>query len=678
MQEQIQKPMKIAIVGISQNPSTRITSHNTGWVHVVKALTEFNFPGAKISFSNAREDWSQFDVLVVDEGVNFKGTFNLFGGVSSTHMAKAKMLCEFEGPIFGMEERIPDYNRLFESRGIPEVLFQEIEPLQSPPNKLVLGDSHSISVYEPGWALKRIDGKTLHGFLKMGLSSLVPEGVEKLRFYAGNIDIRFHLAERTNPHSSANDLIRLLGIELDKLINERGIEVELIAPLPIESEDRIIPKTGQYKNKNFMGSWTERSYVRNYFVEKLSALGKEFDCTVFLWTPEHFENLLGELDEKCMEAKSSVHLAPSHYMFKSFKDTMEKLKSPAKKKAPKPKLKEEPILEGEVLDALDLYHKKSMILQRFKYEGNPELMVPSQLELEVGDDLMMNVPIYDMLDRKYAAFSSFPEALFNPSDPKGNFLFFAGHGLTDPLSIVALFYLFRLCGSGINYKPRLNQDDPPFGTHGFGNFWLVEHLATKQSNPQIWFDSLEHKEGPFTDNKGYLLPQFSFPEQKSGHLKHFIRTYGLQLVRFMVDLTEEQKTIMEFVDECNSWLIKRGFKRQTFVLSATAADIAEYMPERIKRDSMIYAGSNAKKCIKALFGKTGQKFESKVIEFLSERYNAPPYSVEDSRLCDVIRYWKEYQSPDHIAANGGFVFENNCLLKRTYGPEKYKGFVANL
>ena len=36
-------------------------------------------------------------------------------------------------------------------------------------NKLILGDSHSVSIYKPGYCINRNDGKTLNGFLNIGI-----------------------------------------------------------------------------------------------------------------------------------------------------------------------------------------------------------------------------------------------------------------------------------------------------------------------------------------------------------------------------------------------------------------------------------------------------------------------------------------------------------------------------
>ena len=71
--------------------------------------------------------------------------------------------------------------------------------------------------------------------------------------------------------------------------------------------------------------------------------------------------------------------------------------------------------------------------------------------------------------------------------------------------------------------------------------------------------------------------------------------------------------------KCNNTvnkLISKGYKRQTFVLSATMADIAEYHPELINPDSMIYAGTNAKRCINLIFNKAILTCQSTVKIFL--------------------------------------------------------------
>ena len=345
-------------------------------------------------------------------------------------------------------------------------------------------------------------------------------------------------------------------------------------------------------------------------------------------------------------------------------------------------------INDEVLEAIDDYHRKSLEMQKFHFEGNPMKYTKEDLKDAVDDDLIFHVPIYDMLDRRYAAFSSFLEALDKKeSDPKGNGNHFIDAPGLSELSVynkIALFYLFRLCGSGINYVPRSGKG--PIGTHGFGNFWIVNSVLNGYTELDYWLDDLMLLEKPFTDNKGYLLPQFSFKHLSGGHLRHFIFQEIHKLVDYMFEylVNGGRKTIIGFVEHMNSYLVGKGYKKQNFVLSATAADIAEYIPELIDPKSSIYAGTNAKKCIAAMFNKNRGvkqvKFETDAIDFLADRYDSVPYSVEDSRLCDVYRYLTEFQSKHHIELNGGNRYKNNSTIKKhcEYRLEDYGEYIREI
>lgn len=343
------------------------------------------------------------------------------------------------------------------------------------------------------------------------------------------------------------------------------------------------------------------------------------------------------------------------------------------------------IINLDVLRAIDDYHTKSLSLQKYHFEGNEANVSYSQLKESVNDDLIFNVPIYDMLDRKYASFSSFLEALKNPDDPKGNNEFFPDIEM-NRFKWILLFYLFRLCGSGINYKPKDSKESEPFGTHGFGNFWLVDAMRHDVTDSRRWYDWLMSSKDPFTNNRGYLLPQFSYEGLKKGHLKKFILDESYDMITCLYSYLKAGEdsgtTIIEAVRFSNDYLTDLDYKRQNFVLSATMADIAEYYPELIDPNSMIFAGTNAKKCIRAIFTKKSGvntlKFESDCIRFLAHRYNSNPYSVEDSRLCDVVRYFKEYQSQQHIQKNKGIVYKNNSVLKKLWGDKKYYEFANSL
>jgi len=189
-------------------------------------------------------------------------------------------------------------------------------------------------------------------------------------------------------------------------------------------------------------------------------------------------------------------------------------------------------INKDVLTAIDDYDVKSCLMQRYYFEFNDEGYNELEIKELVDDDLIFHVRIYDMLDRRYAAFSSFLEAIKQKEkDPKKNGIFFKDLGDIPLYDSIMLYYLFRLTGSGINYKPKSTM---PFGTHGFGNCWLVERMLVNDTNYESWLESLRKHKGPFTDSKGYLLPQISYKELNRGHLKHFILTEVEELINTLM------------------------------------------------------------------------------------------------------------------------------------------------
>lgn len=336
-------------------------------------------------------------------------------------------------------------------------------------------------------------------------------------------------------------------------------------------------------------------------------------------------------------------------------------------------------INEDLLMALDDYHNKTMLMENHVIEKKPYV---GNLEQSINDDLIFNVPIYDMGSRKYAAFCSFTEAIWKKNnDVKGNGKYFNNHNINNDFDYFILFYLFRLCGSGINYKPKVNNF---IGTHGFGNFWIIYSVLKNKYKHEEWLEELKNINKPFTDNKGYLLPQFSFKNQSGNHLKKFILEYSKELINFIYnELLYKKLDIYQITDLGNKWLNDRGFKKQNFVLTAFAADLAEYFPNKVNRFGLVYAGTNAVKCIKAIFPKKNKKtseFEyiNDVLQFQSKRYNLTPIDCEDSRNCDVVRYFQEYQSKYHIEKNKGKIMKNNSVLKEKWGLNKYYEFSNNL
>jgi len=302
-----------------------------------------------------------------------------------------------------------------------------------------------------------------------------------------------------------------------------------------------------------------------------------------------------------------------------------------------------------MVDQFLKYYEKAHMMQKHKYQkGNYN-------EQDIDDDLIWNVPIYDVVNRRYAAFSSLLEAIKADNDPKNNSIFFkeAKENISD-LDFINLCYLFRLCGSGINYVPKskdLFYNNEPFGTHGFGNFWVVDNLKNGILKTDNWIELVPDK--GFCDVKGYMLPLIK------GGLNNYIKKKSKYLMEFLTNLilSNKKQPIKKIVDKGNEFLISNGFQRQNFVLTAFAMDMAEYFPNNVDRNSDVYVGSNASKCLKLILPKMKHDSALRYLCDITGGYSEP-YSMEDV-ACDFIRYKDNFQSPAHIKANKGLIFKNN-------------------
>jgi len=302
-----------------------------------------------------------------------------------------------------------------------------------------------------------------------------------------------------------------------------------------------------------------------------------------------------------------------------------------------------------MLNKFKQYYSKAKMNQERLYQGY------TWTKEDIDDDLIYNVPIYDVVNRKYAAFSSLLEAIKKKDDdPKENGKYFNDHEISD-IDFMYMCYLFRLCGSGINYKPK---ESVPFYTHGFGNFWIVDLLRLRIFDKERWLENIPAKK--YSDNKGYLLPMIP------GGLRDFILNESLTLFYWMHSCMDNLE-IFELVDLGNDYLQQLGYKRQNFVLTAFAMDMAEYYPNKVKRDSKVYIGTNAKKCLKEIYPNVkGIGSNLNVTnDLLDQLCNLTgdfsyKYDMEDV-ACDFIRYKNNFQSPHHIRMNNGIKYYNNVF-----------------
>lgn len=317
---------KIGIDGITNSFSSKISSHKGAWPRLIK--NQLKHAGYQdVTVLGKDGDWSDYDLILIDHGMEFKGTFNLFGGANDELYHRIKKFESFEGSIYSVHIPMPNVGELIRSRyKTGTELFRTLDAEQisekcsnidyfnivARTNNLVLGDSHSFSMYIPKFMVSRNDGLTMHGILKKGLKTFVPDNISNLILYFGNIDVRHHLCRQEFPEKAIKEML----LEYEKQILDLNISgrIELIQVLPIENESRVLPKTGFYKGEPFSGTWEERSAV----VELINILLEQI-CIRNNWRiykhPQVYLNDNKELSFDVMEKPKSVHLSREFYRY---------------------------------------------------------------------------------------------------------------------------------------------------------------------------------------------------------------------------------------------------------------------------------------------------------------------------------------------------------------------------
>lgn len=321
--------MKIAIDCVADKLSASQHSHNTGWAYLRKHQLEQVFK-QPIQVLHKRESWSDYDLVLLYHGINFKGTLNLFGGASEINAKYFERLLIPNVEFISLDIPMPDYGQLCSGRKTCSEYWSKVDwatiskicqdtdhmihPELTP--KLTMGDSHSFSAYTKGHMTIRKDGRTLAGVLKKSLrKEMVDHGVDPatlthLTLYYGNIDVRHHIMREADPKGHVDRIIA----EYEKQIKSLGIEnIELVRLLPIEDESRRLPKTGYYEKTPFFGSWDQRNEIKDYFNGHLNRL-----CTDNGWSFFEFDPIIYKVDRlefmtTYMEKPQSVHLAPKYH-----------------------------------------------------------------------------------------------------------------------------------------------------------------------------------------------------------------------------------------------------------------------------------------------------------------------------------------------------------------------------
>ena len=287
------------------------------------------------------------------------------------------------------------------------------------------------------------------------------------------------------------------------------------------------------------------------------------------------------------------------------------------------------------------------------------------LESNMDDDLLENVELYDVVERKFAGFSQIINDVFYGWSEDHPYWHKMSEGIhTRQREVVAkdwtgkhadfklpewlyIFILHRVCGSGINYSTK------PSGYHNTILFNLYNSKSIEDMTKMV-----NNYPVSFYTSVGSQFP--SFPKPAPGYKRggdYYLTEYAPRLARELANFLENggRKDLREIGSFMLAWNVKNGLKQYRFQYAAVVADIADWYPQFVNKQSPFYYGSNAIECISYLAVNTNrlkqEQFLDSVMEKIYEDTGAYPYNAEDV-CCDFIRWVENYVKPgadyDHL------------------------------
>lgn len=319
-------------------------------------------------------------------------------------------------------------------------------------------------------------------------------------------------------------------------------------------------------------------------------------------------------------------------------------------------------------DFIAYYHKAALL------QGRNEGLVLG--DIKVDDPLMMNVHIYDCVERRQAGFSNILEDLHGKRSPKTLARLPKIRDDHDKL-VMRFFHLFhRFTGSGASFEEDhgyRNSLIPHLLDNVLGEIDLSESSEDIMSHLVIYIADYSDKmvtsignQPPSLKNKDPEKYRLAMQYYFDNFAIDFIKDYSKYLVAYYYNCGGKMP-IKKAVDFCCKWHKDRGFKQWKFVLTAFVMDDAEYYPEEVDPDSHCYFGANCLKAFELMFTKPQKKLNKQLwhdqcMEIIVKNTGGQPYSLEDV-ACDMIRYWTEYipkKGYEHLSEDQK---KNNSTLK---------------
>jgi hypothetical protein len=130
----------------------------------------------------------------------------------------------------------------------------------------------------------------------------------KITFSYGSIDIRHHILRHKD--FNLEDMLVEYVKQGRAIESEYECDVWYSIPVPIEYEERRLPKTGYFKGTPFFGSRQDRLMLTYQWMERLNKISGNKT----IMPPIEWYKMDGEKYAKTyMENSSSVHISPQYY-----------------------------------------------------------------------------------------------------------------------------------------------------------------------------------------------------------------------------------------------------------------------------------------------------------------------------------------------------------------------------
>lgn len=334
--QNLDKTQPIALTNLLSNITTRPGSHKGGWTRLLKCqLHNMGFQNVKILDNS--DSLSNFGVVIFDLGAEYSGALNMFGGLDEKVFKRLNEIKDFKGAIYSWRHELPDLSVLSGRRtnkssceafkAAPETFLNDVNQVLSKcesfqhayrTSKVLIGDSHTPSVWTPEFMIERRDGRTLRGMTDKGTIHRIVNtnfrfhgiDIDTVHVHCGAIDVRHHVMREPNGFEYTANLASQL---LDRIMQIDEAKLIVTHTVGIEDESRELPKTGYFKGTPFFGSWADRDKCRQIFNAIMDELPKMDHDTQVINFPSYFFDDVGKLKFDVMEVPGSVHLSPAHY-----------------------------------------------------------------------------------------------------------------------------------------------------------------------------------------------------------------------------------------------------------------------------------------------------------------------------------------------------------------------------